>query len=396
MLMLEQYIRDAWCVMRDAWCVVPWSHGPVVPSSRSPRSEIGDRRSEIGGRSHLPPAIFDLLSPSVVPCGSPAAAALARSGAPWWSGGPVVPWSRSPWSLLSSLFPLPSSLFLLAIFFLLPSPASAASQTLLSFGSASAQGRRPYSGVVVGKDSALYGTTIQGGTNGVGTLFKVNADGTGYTLFHTFLTNGIDGQSPVALLQGSDGKLYGTTSIGGTNRSGTIYGLNTNGTGYTLLHTFGSIAGDGQNPQAGLMEGTNGTLYGTTFFGGAQDGGIVFKLNKDGSGYQVIHVFTAWPTDGDGPSGALVEADDGYLYGTTVYGGQTAAIGTLFRLRKNGSDYSLLHTFQGKDGDGSVPTHALCKTANGDLFGITQSGGEAGVGTVFGVFPKAIGREPVP
>jgi len=119
---------------------------------------------------------------------------------------------------------------------------------------------------------------------------------------------------------------------------------------------------------------------------------LLYKLNKDGSGYQIIHVFTARPTDGDGPNGGLVEADDGYLYGTTVYGGQSAAIGSVFRISKDGSDYSLLHGFPDGDGDGFQPIRALCKTANGHLFGITQSGGEAGGGTVFGVFPENVTR----
>jgi len=270
------------------------------------------------------------------------------------------------------------SLFLSAFF----STAAMNYETLLSFGAEISQGRRPYSGIVIGQDGALYGTTIQGGTNSVGTVFKLNADGTGYTLLHTFLTNGIDGQSPVALLQASDGILYGTTSIGGTNKAGTVYRLNTNGSGYTLLHTFGSIVGDAQNPQAGLIEGADGALYSTAFFGGAEDAGAVFKLTKDGSGYRVLYSFSLNNAGGINPDTALIQGLDGALYGTTFLGGPDNA-GTVFKMTIEGTGYAVLQNFTGANGDGKNPDAALLQAGNGFLYGTTYSGGSNAVGTIF-------------
>jgi len=282
---------------------------------------------------------------------------------------------RSPWSVVRSL----------AVAALLTCSATHAAvncEILFSFGSAPAQGRRPYSGVVVGQDGALYGTTIQGGTNSAGTVFKICPDGTGYALLHTFLTNGIDGQSPVAVLQANDGKLYGTTSIGGTNKAGTIYRLNNDGSGYSVLHTFGSLAGDGQNPQAGLIEGKDGALYGTTFFGGGQDLGAVFKLNKDGSTYRVLLSFSFSNSDGTNPDTALVQGLDGVLYGATFFGGTNDA-GAVFKLNSDGTGYAVLRSLTGANGDGKNPDAALMQAGNGVLYGTTYSGGSNAVGTVF-------------
>src|SRR5947207_4097205 len=118
--------------------------------------------------------------------------------------------------------------------------AAAHFQSLTSFGSAGTVGQKPYVGLVQGNDGALYGTTLQGGSNNMGTVFKVTRSG-GYTVLHEFSTNG-DGQSPMALVQGTDGSLYGTTSIGGSNKSGTVFKMNKDGTGYSLLHQFGTTA----------------------------------------------------------------------------------------------------------------------------------------------------------
>src|SRR2546425_843462 len=114
-------------------------------------------------------------------------------------------------------------------------------KSLASLGSASAAGQRPYVGVVQGSDGAFYGTTLQGGSENMGTAFRVDRNGEGYTVLHQFSVNGGDGQSPMALAQGMDGALYGTTSIGGSNRIGTVFKMNKDGSGYTVLHQFGSV-----------------------------------------------------------------------------------------------------------------------------------------------------------
>jgi uncharacterized repeat protein (TIGR03803 family) len=262
--------------------------------------------------------------------------------------------------------------------------AAAHYQELKSLGLADAAGQRPYAGVVPGNEGALYGTTSQGGSNSAGTVFRLNQGGSGYTTLHTFTTNGVDGRSPNALIPGTDGALYGTSSIGGSNRVGTVYRLNQDGSSWSVLHHFGSIPADGQYPQAGLGEGSDGALYGTTFFGGTNDSGTVFKLNKDGSGYKVLRSFSGLSGDGGNPDTALVQGTDGTLYGTTFFGG-TNDSGTVFKLNKDGTGYRVLNRFTGGPGDGENPDAALTQGSDGLLYGTTYSGGSNGVGTIFGL-----------
>ena len=122
----------------------------------------------------------------------------------------------------------------------------------------------------------------------------------------------LNGQSPDApLLQGSDGALYGTTYYGGASNVGVVFKLNQDGTAYRALHSFaGLAASDGERPLAGLVEGTDGVLYGTTKNGGSNNAGTVFTLNKDGSAYGVLRHFGA-PGDGLNPYAGLVQATDG-------------------------------------------------------------------------------------
>jgi uncharacterized repeat protein (TIGR03803 family) len=241
-------------------------------------------------------------------------------------------------------------------------------------------------GVVEASDGALYGTSFQGGP-GPGTIFKMNADGSSVSVIHTFgsTISGFDGLDPEApLIEGSDGAIYGTTASGGTNDSGTVFKLNRDGSGYNVLHSFGSIGGDGQNPYDRLVEGSDGVLYGTTAGGGTNNSGTVFKLDKDGSGYTVLYNFAG--RGFDGYDGGLVEAIDGALYGTTTQGGTTNAkypsgCGIVFMLNKDGSGYTVLHGFSGYDG--WAPYAGLVAGSDGALYGTTYSGGTSGDGTVF-------------
>src|SRR5205814_5711208 len=120
-------------------------------------------------------------------------------------------------------------------------------------------------------------------------------DGSGYLILHNF--NGpaaVDGSVPfTSLVQGSDSALFGATDYGGSNSLGTIFKLNTNGTGFTVLHHFSGVAGhDGRPPMGELIEGTDGMVYGTTYYGGANDFGTLFRFKKDGTSYAVLHEFT--------------------------------------------------------------------------------------------------------
>jgi uncharacterized repeat protein (TIGR03803 family) len=286
---------------------------------------------------------------------------------------------------------------------------------------------RPWSGLVEGTDGALYGTTEGGGTNGDGTVFRLSKDGSSYTVLHSF----DDGWYPFAtLLHGSDGALYGTTLYGGTGLGpggGTLFKLNEDGTGYQVLHNFGDTPGDGLNPDTalvegmpgtlfgmaggtvfrlntdgsqyqiivtgigsaefwqafggGLLRGTSGTLFGATFGDSVSDGGTLFKVNEDGTGYSVLHSFSGISPDGLGPE-ALVEGSDGELYGTTGEGGASAS-GTVFKLDKDGSGYSRLHDFGATNDDGWSPAAGLVEGSDGAFYGTTESGGTHFGGTVF-------------
>lgn len=255
-------------------------------------------------------------------------------------------------------------------------------QRLLSFGASAAPGRHPYAGVIQADNGALYGTTAQGGVSNAGTIFRLSSAGSNPTNLHTFGLVAGDGQTPMALVQGSDGALYGTTSDGGTNKTGTTYKINKDGTGYQVLHNFGSLVADGANPQAGLVEGTDGFLYGTTFFGGSNDLGTIYKLKKDGSGYSILRHFSPSGGDGQDPDTALLQGRDGVLYGTTFFGG-TNDTGTVFKVNTNGTGYLVLRSFSGLASDGQNPDATLSQGSDSALYGTTYSGGTNGAGTIF-------------
>jgi uncharacterized repeat protein (TIGR03803 family) len=273
-------------------------------------------------------------------------------------------------------------------------------------------GGEPWAGVIEGRDGALYGTTLEDSRvatkerdtrSGPGTVFKLNKDGGGYKVLHTFGVTMADGDRPfAALLAGSDGALYGTTDAGGTGegRNGTVFKLNPDGSGYKVLHSFPDKPLDGRMPRTRLLEGRDGALYGTTQSGGGKDSGTVFKLNKDGGGYTVLYRFAADPhglvtefhdgaptgssVSGDGamPHG-LVQGGDGALYGTTETGGRNGR-GTAFKLNPDGSGFTILHSFPSLVAGGSDPQEGtLIKGRDGALYGITHSGGADDSGEVF-------------
>jgi len=259
-------------------------------------------------------------------------------------------------------------------------------QLLHSFGAAQ-DGQTPaYNGLIQARDGAWYGTTSYGGTNSAGTAFKLNSDGSGYVVLYSFGAGGIDGKCPSAtLLQGLDGALYGTTVNGGTNDAGTVFRLKTDGSGYGVLYNFRTNATDGKYPHAGLVQDAGGTLYGTTPYGGsnavANYGGIVFALNPDGSDYSVLYSFRNYTSnDGQNPSGVVL-GRDGALYGTTYIGGTNAG-GTVFKINTNGSGYTDLYSFRGFPDDGWNPI-GLVQGADGALYVTTHTGGSNyGGGTV--------------
>src|SRR5437867_5017787 len=260
-----------------------------------------------------------------------------------------------------------------AFWILLPQPCSGqwVYERLRSCGSAERNAANPYSGLIEADDGALYGTTLQGGSAGRGTVYKVNKDGSGYVIIRSFSGTGGDGSRPQAsLIQGSDGALYGTTGNGGNAEdytgAGTIFKISKDGTAYGILHKFGSVTNDGRSASGGLIEGTDGYLYGTTDTGGFSDSvfppgyGTVFKIKKDGTGYGVVHQFIPSGGDGQRPYCSLLEASDGTLYGSTAQGGDAGPwYGTVFKLNKDGSGHTIFHSFGVSAGDGTSPTGGL-------------------------------------
>jgi len=180
--------------------------------------------------------------------------------------------------------------------------------------------------------NTLYGTTRLGGSSGVGTVFAVNPNGTGFTNLHSFVGFAAYPNGGVIL---SGNTLYGTTSDGGSAGVGTLFALNTDGTGFTNLHNFMGGA-DGNNPQAGLILSAS-TMYGTARLGGSSGAGMVFALNTDGTGFTNLHSFTATSgpspftnSGGANPYGGLILSGN-TLYGTAQYGGNFYN-GTVFSL----------------------------------------------------------------
>jgi uncharacterized repeat protein (TIGR03803 family) len=246
--------------------------------------------------------------------------------------------------------------------------------TLYSFAGYPTDGAIPQAGLIL-SGNILYGTALFGGSSSAGTLFALNTNGARFTNLHTF-AGGSDGGGPLGRLILSGNTLYGTTGGGGSGNAGTVFAVNTNGTGFTTLHSFAAgtpscrsgpnyyclINSDGAYPQAGLIQSGN-TLYGTASGGGSGGSGAVFALNTDGSGFTNLHSFTArsgpgYPdfysginSDGGNPNGLI-------LSGTTLSGsasiGGLSGYGTMFAVNTDGTGFTILHTFTGVS-DGARP-----------------------------------------
>jgi len=249
-----------------------------------------------------------------------------------------------------------------------------------------ADGAYPRAALIVGSDGSFYGTTAYGGSNGVGTVFRMTTNGV-FTPLYSFRTNNIDGQHPeAALVEGNDGNFYGTTDAGGTNRYGTIFTITPSGV-LTTLHSFTGSGRDGSEPTAPLILGPDGNFYGTTAYGGTRSSGTVFRMTPQGL-WTNLHSFT-YGSDGALPWAALVLGTDGNFYGTTFYGG-TYGYGTVFSITSDGA-LTPLYSFSNGSDDGQ-PYAALVQGDNGNFYGTTQgssnlSPGTNSIGTVFEITP---------
>ncbi|HLY01103.1 MAG TPA: choice-of-anchor tandem repeat GloVer-containing protein [Candidatus Cybelea sp.] len=242
----------------------------------------------------------------------------------------------------------------------------------------------------------FYATTYQGGANNAGTIFSVTPSGK-ETVLHSFGAHS-DGTLPQGALINVNGMLYGTTSEGGANcyasgGCGTVFEITPSGKRETVLHNFdgsSSGSGDGATPEAGLID-VNGTLYSTTYGGGAncyggEGCGTVFAITTSGA-EGVIHSFYGGKGDGENPEAGLTDVN-GTLYGTTSEGGancersSSGGCGTVFAITTSGTE-AVIHSF-GAGTDGRLPQSALVNL-NGTLYGTTASGGTKDHGTVFSI-----------
>ena len=290
--------------------------------------------------------------------------------------------------------------------------------TLFTFdgtnGANGTDGANP-NGLVQATNGELYGTTYKGGANcapyGCGTVFKITPSGTLTTLY-SFCTQGgcMDGSYPEAgLIQAGNGDFYGTTHGGGTNCTdtfgcGTIFKI-TPGGALTTVYSFcaQSSCTDGEFPAAGLFQGSNGDLYGTTTYGGIPvlnssfdyGYGTIFKITPSGT-LTTLYAFCekSGCTDGQYPNAGLVQATNGDFYGTTFWGGANCGgalgCGTVFKITPSGT-LTTLYSFCTEGGsctDGYEPT-GLVQATDGDLWGATNQGGANGSGgTIFKITPS--------
>lgn len=253
------------------------------------------------------------------------------------------------------------------------------SETILYTFTGAPDGGGPYAGLTQGGDGNFYGTTTGGGSGDVGTVFEVTQTGTESVLY-SFAGGSSDGAQPFAgLIQASDGNFYGTTVGGGPSGTGTVFKVTPGGT-ETVLYAFAGGT-DGANPTGGLIQGSDGSFYGTTRFGGANGNGTVFKIAPDGT-ETILYAF-AGGGDGANPFAGLVQGSDGNFYGTTQNGGASNS-GTVFKLTPSGAE-TMLHSFAGGGSDGATPYSGLVQGSDGNLYGTTNQGGPNGYGTVFRV-----------
>ena len=252
------------------------------------------------------------------------------------------------------------------------SAEAAAAYSAVHTFNATSDGTNPvrYAPLLYASDSNLYGVTTSTGTNGNGTVYKLTTSGVETTL-HSF-TNSTDGYNPDAsLLQGKDGYLYGVTTAGSTYGNGAVYKVKTDGTGFTVIHVFNNNAGEGYNAVQTLAQASDGYLYGATSQGGANGYGAIFKLSTDGSKFTILQ-----PVQ----SAINAAAVEPFIpVGTTLYGygyqGGPNNGGSLYSINTDGSGYGLLYAFGGSNAAVGTNPNAILLDTDDNLYLTPAYGG---------------------
>ena len=238
---------------------------------------------------------------------------------------------------------------------------------------------QPQESVAQGIDFGYYGTTLTGGMNDQGTIFKIC--GGVYSLLRSFKSTTDGGLPKGSLLQASDGNFYGVTSTGGTSNAGTIFKITPSGTFTVLRNLVGPS--DGSVPQGSLIQGTDNFLYGLTSAGGTGGGGTVFKISTAGV-FRVIRQLVV-ATDGANPEGNLIKGAggaDSLLYGMTK--------SRIFKISQNGIIFTILRTLNAAT-DGNLPLGSLVRATDGNFYGTNSSGGNfSNSGTIFKITPAGV------
>jgi uncharacterized repeat protein (TIGR03803 family) len=281
-------------------------------------------------------------------------------------------------------------LAIVLLLFTVQSVAASGQTVTFLYSFSGSDGSEPLGGLTQGTDGNFYGMTTSSGEYPLGTVFRISPSGD-FTNLHSFLGYPVDGQTPYgSLVQGNDGDFYGTTLRGGVAASycncGTLFRISPSGD-FTNLHSFSGYPVDGSSPYSGLVQGSDSNFYGTTGSGGLYNWGTVFRITPSGT-FTVIHSFV-YATDSASPRAALVQGSDGSFYGTAFgYGTGVGKYGCVFRVSPSG-DFTNLHMFTGFS-SGALPLHRLVPGSDGNFYGSTSAGGANGNGTFFRISPSGV------
>ncbi|QCK14690.1 MBG domain-containing protein [Mangrovivirga cuniculi] len=236
-------------------------------------------------------------------------------------------------------------------------------------------------GQLIMSNGILFGVARSGGTNSDGVIFKVNTDGTGYSVIHNF-NNALTGSNPRAGLIEIEGVLYGTAYNGGANGSGTIFKIEKDG---SMMAVIADLPSDASNPSTKLTYGSDNVIYGTTENGGNNDAGSFFKLQPNGSGFEVFKIFNS--TNGADPSASIIELSGTEILGTTFSGGDFDA-GVLYKVNKDGTGYTKLIDFNPAS-NRSKPRGNIIKTSLNTLIIPLSQQSESIITNPFGGFVQS-------